>query len=245
MFLNRFLKVVLLLLGGLYIVLQGFAFEDKGAGVSALTLILLTVLYCRWTKNKSKLFFWFLLTFTSAQILACLSHYMPAIEEGKIDYYYYGANALYILSYLLLITRVALQLNFKVVLSQLAIPVVILLILDVFCVSLVTATTESVLSIPQYTLEYTYNAVIMALLSIALIDYMYRNDNKSMLFLIGSICIVFSEIIQLAYFYILPDNNLGFVYSFFLVVAFIFFYVQSQMEYTGPEQPFFDEHLEA
>ena len=83
--------------------------------------------------------------------------------------------------------------------------------------------------------------------SVALIDYMYRNDNKSMLFLLGSICIVFSEIIQLAYYYILEDKNLGFIYSFFLVVAFVFFYLQSQLKHTGPQPTYLDmdEQLEA
>jgi hypothetical protein len=81
-------------------------------------------------------------------------------------------------------------------------------------------------------------------LSVGLINYMYRNDNKSMLFLIGSICIVFSEIIQLAYFYIIKSNDLGFIYSLFLVLAFVFFYLQSQLEFTGPEPEYTDEQLE-
>jgi cbb3-type cytochrome oxidase subunit 3 len=85
----------------------------------------------------------------------------------------------------------------------------------------------------------------MVLLSVALINYMYRNDTKSMMFLMGSICIVFSEIIQLAYFYVMDDKMLGFIYSFFLVVAFIFFYLQSQLEFTGPEPEYSDEQLEA
>ena len=61
-----------------------------------------------------------------------------------------------------------------------------------------------------------------------------------MLFLLGSICVVFSEIIQLAYYYILNDKNLGFIYSFFLVVAFIFFYLQSQINHTGPQPSYLD-----
>ena len=60
-----------------------------------------------------------------------------------------------------------------------------------------------------------------------------------------NICIVFSEIIQLAYYYILDDQNLGFIYSFFLVIAFVLLYVQSQLEFTGPEPAYSDEQLEA
>ncbi|BAO77746.1 hypothetical protein [Winogradskyella sp. PG-2] len=244
MLVNKILKVVLLLLGGVFIILQGLAFEVEGAAVSALMLVLLTVLYCRWTTVKSKYFFWFLVTFTIAHLLSYVAYNGPEIQKGEIDYYYYGANLLYISAYILLILKIIKPLNIKAVFSELSIPILILILLDIFCVTIVTATAENVLSIYEYALEFAYNAVIMALLSFALINYMYRNDNKSMLFLVGSICIVFSEIIQLAYYYILKSNDLGFIYSFFLVIAFLFFYLQSQLEFSGPEPAYLDEQLE-
>ncbi|MFC0604536.1 hypothetical protein [Winogradskyella pulchriflava] len=245
MFINRLVKVVLLLLGGVFVLLQGFAFEVEGSAVGAISLVLLAILYCIWTKNKTKFFFWFLVTFMVAQLLSYAAYYAPEVDEIKVDYYYYGANILYIISYLFLITRIVTELKFKAVFKELAIPIVVLIVLDVFCVTLVTDTAQRALSVYEYSLEFVYNAVIMVLLSVALINYMYRNDNKSILFLIGSICIVFSEIIQLAYYYILEDKNLGFIYSFFLVVAFIFFYIQSQLQFTGPEPTYYDEQLEA
>lgn len=245
MLMNRVIKVVLLLLGGIFIVLQGLAYEVEGAAVSAVMLVLLTTLYCAWTKDKNKYFFWFLVVFTIAHILSYSAWYAPKIEEEQVDYYYYGANILYIISYLFLITKITTELKIRKVFSELAIPVVILIVLDVFCVVLVTDTTKGTLSSYEYTLEFIYNAVIMTLLSVALISYMYRNDNKSMLFLVGSICIVFSEIIQLAYYYILDDNDLGFIYSFFLVVAFLFFYLQSQIQFTGPQPIYTDERIDA
>lgn len=245
MFLNKLLKVILLLLGGIFIILQGLAYELEGAAVSALMLVLLTVLYCKWTVNKSRFFFWFLVIFTVAHVLSYSSWYGPEIRQGDIDYYYYGANVLYIISYLFLIVKITSSFKFRNIFKELAIPIVILLVLDVFCVVLVTDTTKGALTGYEYTLEFIYNAVIMALLSVALIDYMYRNDRKSMLFLVGSIFIVFSEIIQLAYFYILEARSLGFVYSFFLVVAFLFFYLQSQLQLSEPPPNYIDEQLEA
>ncbi|WP_339754021.1 hypothetical protein [uncultured Winogradskyella sp.] len=244
MLVNKILKVVLLLLGGIFILFQGFAFEIEGAAVSSLALVLLTILYCKWTENKSIYFFWFLVTFTFAHLLSYSAYYGPLIEEGSIDYFYYSANILYITAYIFLIIKILIGLNLKIVFSELAIPVFILIILDIFCVYIVSATTENVLSIYEYSLELAYNAVIMVLLSVALINYMYRNDNKSMLFLLGSICIVFSEIIQLAYFYILNNNDLGFIYSFLLVIAFVFLYLQSQLDFTGPEPEYIDEQIE-
>ena len=244
---NKILKVVLLLLGGVFIILQGLAHEVEGAAVSALMLVLLTILYCGWTEDKSRLFFWFLVTFTFGHLLSYSAWLGPLLKEGQIDFYYYAANILFIVAYLFLIIKVLSSINLKKVFKELSIPIIILLVLDVFCVIIVTDATDGKLSTYQYILEFVYNGVIMALLSVALIDYMYRNDNKSMLFLLGSICVVFSEIIQLAYYYILEDKNLGFIYSFFLVVAFIFFYLQSQNKYTGPQPTYLDmdKQLEA
>lgn len=242
MLINRSLKVLLLLLGGIFIVLQGLAFELEGAAVSAVMLVILTFIYCKWTDKKSKLFFWFLVVFTIADVLSYSSWFFEPIERYEIDLFYYAANILYIISYIFLILRITSELDFKKVFTELTIPLIILISLDVFCVVLVTDTTKGALDISQYILEFIYNAVIMALLSVALINYMYRNDNKSMLILIGSICIVFSEIIQLAYYYILEDDrSLGFIYSFFLVIAFLFFYLQSQVQFTGPIPEYVDE----
>jgi len=247
MLVNKILKVLLLLLGGVFIILQGFAYEVEGAAVSALLLVLLTILYCGWTTEKSIFFFWFLVTFTFGHLLSLFSWYDVFLQKEGIDYYYYAANILFILAYLFLITKILYFFNLRKVFKELSIPIVILVVLDVFCVVIVTDATDGRLSAYEYVLEFVYNGVIMALLSVALIDYLYRNDNKSMLFLLGSICVVFSEIIQLAYYYILDDKNLGFVYSFFLVVAFVFFYLQSQLKYIGPQLTYLDmdEQLES
>ncbi|MBC2845482.1 hypothetical protein [Winogradskyella flava] len=243
---NRVIKVALLLLGVVFIVLQGFAYKAEGDAIGTLMLVLLIVMYLKWTEDKNRYFIGFLILFSIGHLLDFYSWYGPAIDEGNIDYYYYGVNILSILSYVFLTIRFASKLKFKKVFAELAIPMVILIILDIFCVVLVTDTTKgALLSAHEYALEFIYNAIIMTLLSVALITYMYRNDNKSMLFLIGSICIVFSEIIQLAYYYIVVDDKeLGFIYAFFLVVAFVFFYLQSQLPFTGPQPSYSEERLE-
>lgn len=244
MLVNKIIKLVLLLLGGIYIVLEGLALEQEGAILSTITLVLLTWLYVGWSKHKSRFFLWFLIAFTLSKLLSLFAWYGPKFEIAGADYYYYVANILYILAYLFLIIKISRSLNFKKVFSELTIPILVLIVLDIFCVSLITDTAQSSFSYYQYILEFTYNAVVMLLLSFALINYMYRNNNKSMLFLIGSIFIVFSEIIQLAYYYILPEDSLGYAYAFFLVVAFVFLYMQSQFKVTEPIPAYTDEQLE-
>ncbi|NRD23403.1 hypothetical protein HNV10_09135 [Winogradskyella litoriviva] len=244
MLVNKILKGGLLLLGGIYILLEGLAKEVEGAVLGAILLVLLIWLYSRITIHKSKFFYSFLIVFTLGQILSAISWFRLEIEEGEIDYMYFLTNILFIISYVLLILKTVKQLNLKVVFSELTTPIIVLVVLDVFCVSLISGTTEVALSNSQYILEYVYNAVVMTLLSFALIDYMYRNNSKSMLFLLAAIFMTFSEIIQLAYYYILQDDNLGFIYAFFLVIAFVFFYLQSQYKVTAPVAAYEEESLE-
>ncbi|NRD21144.1 hypothetical protein HNV08_13885 [Winogradskyella eckloniae] len=243
MLINRIIKIALLLFGGVYVLLQGLALEIEGAFLGAVLLSILTVLYIGWTKHKSKFFISFLVTFTLGQILGAISWHLPETKPNDINYLYFITNALYILAYVLLILKTIKQLNLRTVFSELTIPILVLVVLDIFCVTLISNTTIDVLTTSQYILEYVYNGVIMALLSIALIDYMYRNNSKSMLFLLATIFITFSEIIQLAYFYILNDENLGFVYALFLIVAFFFFYIQSQYKVTDPVADYIEESL--
>lgn len=244
MLVNKFFKVFLLLLGGVYILLQGFAKEAEAAVLSAVILLLLTWFYANKSAFRSKFFISFLVVFSIAQVLSAISWFMPAVAKTETNYLYFITNILFVLSYLLLIFKTLRQLNLKVVFSELTVPIIVLIVLDVFCVSLISGTTEGAFSYYQYILEYIYNAVVMALLSFALIDYMYRNNSKSMLFLLGTIFIAFSEIIQLAYFYILNDDSLSFVYAFFLVIAFFFLYAQSQHKVTEPIAAYEDESLE-
>ena len=241
---NKILKVVLLLLGGCFILLQGLELEVEGRVLSTVMILSLIVLYNRTVEDKNKHFFYFLVAFAMAEVISLFAYYGPIIGANEMDYYYYAANFLYMISYVFLIIKIVKDLDLRTILTQFFIPVFILVVLDIFCVSIITATTETTLSFSEYTLEYIYNSIIMFLLSASLINYMYRNDNKSMLFLIGSICIVFSEIIQLAYYYILKVSDLGFIYSFFLVIAFLFFYLQSQLKFQDPVEAYTVEQLE-
>jgi hypothetical protein len=243
MLVNKILKVILLLLGAVFIVLHGYEFEVIRTVLGIVMFMLLTVLYFKSSAKKSKFFLWFLALFTVGNIVDLVSYYWPIKEIEDLDYFYYLVNAIYITAYVFLIIKILSGFNFKKVFSEFSVPIIILILLDVFCVVLVTDTAQNEFTFYQYILEFSYNAIIMILLSVALINYMYRNDNKSMLFLIASIFIFFSEIIQLAYFYILDDNNLSLIYSLFFIIAFIFFYLQSQKQFTGPIQEYSDEEL--
>lgn len=228
---QKILVTTLIILSVSFLGLQILQLETQASGLRTLLLIGLTIFYCLSIKDKSRFFYLFLLAFTIAEILNFISLFMPVVFENGTDYFYYLTNTLYILSYLFLITKVLGDINLKEVIRKFPIHIIVLFILDIFCVVIVTDTTKGLLTNAEYTLEFLYNTVIMLLLTVTLINYVYREDKKSMNLLIGSIFIVFSEVIQLAYFYISAINILNVICSFFLVMAFVFFYLQSRLMY--------------
>jgi len=83
MLLNKILKVLLLLLGGVFVILQGFGYEVEGAATSTFMLVILTFIYYEWTQNKTKYFFWFLAAFTCGRVVSLFSWLMPEIKEHQ------------------------------------------------------------------------------------------------------------------------------------------------------------------
>ncbi len=227
--LNLLIKIILVFLGVLYIALQAFQMEIEGSGISTLILVFLTILYWQFSKIRKKSFLLFLILFTSAQLIGFLSWFLPLQVIEVFDFPYYLANTIFILSYICLIQHILNGVGPAKLIKRYPGPAIILLLLDVFCVYIVTETAGTVFTAPEYILEFVYNGVIMLLLSVALLNYLYKDSGKAMLFLIGTIFIVFSEIIQLAYFYVLESNDLSATYATFLVMAFLFFYLQSQL----------------
>ncbi len=212
--------------------------------IRALLIVLFTILYWFFVKSKQRYFFLFLVTFSISEILG-LSHWFITLEsESSIDYIYYICNGLYITSYIFLILQVLNSMSIRDVIIKLPAHIVILVVLDFFCVTIVTDTAKGELSIYQFALEFLYNAVIMSLLTLAVINYIHNVNKKAMNLLIASLFIVFSEMLQLAYFYVIDVNVLNVFCSLFLIIAFFFLYLQATMA-ESEELNTFKEHLEA
>lgn len=245
MLIQRVIKLSLILLATFFLVLNISKSELYASGVAALCLLLLLFVYYKYTTKKAreKYFMLFLVLFTLGQLIS-FAGWLFDITYKLVDISYYLANILFIASYVALIIQVLQHMNLKEIVSRFPVSISILIVLDVFCVYLISATAKGQLDMASYVLEFTYNGIIMMLLSVALISYMYRSDNKSMLFLVGSIFIMFSEMIQLAYYYISDANNLNIIYSIFLVLGFLFLYFQSQKTHIEFVENYNEDQLE-
>ena len=238
------LKALLITAAVVFIVLQVLEFEFYGAAVKVVLFLGLTLLYHIEVKDKNWFFRLFLFLFTLGVVIDFIAWLFSFSNISEFEgVFYYSANVLFITSYVVIIAKMLSALNLKSVIKKLPIHILVLLILDVFSVIIVTETTEKVLNSAEYMLEFIYNSVVMILLSVALLNYIYRDDIKSMNMLLASILIVFSEIIQMAYFYIEDNNTFNIMCSVLLVGAFVFFYIQSTLKHGRPIMETFSEDL--
>jgi len=228
---GKFFGAITLALSLFFLALQYKGLELEAACVRALAVTFLTLLYITRIKNKHPLFLLFLVFFSISEVFNYATWIIDFDLNSEIDYYYYVGNGLYILSYLFLISRILVGMDIKRALVRFPFQIVLLVILGLFFVYFVSDTTKNeIVNNNDYYLELFYNAIIMLLMALALVNYMFKDDKKSMNLLIGTICIMFSEVIQLTYFYIAEINLLNVLCSIFLVFAFLFFYLQSRLE---------------
>ncbi len=234
--LDRILKVTLVVISLAFLGLQVMSLEFQAAGARVSLVLLLTLLYCMKVSSKRLFFFLFLICFSLGEIISYLSYFVDIDYETDPDYFYYISNGMYILSYVFLIIRVIMDMNIKNILHKFWIHLLVLVVLDVFCVIILSGTTEKLLSKHEFSLEQLYNTIIMILLTVAMINYMSKNSQKSMNLLLGAIFIFFSEVIQMTYFYISDINILNVMCSLFLVLAFLFLYLQARIPLESEQQ---------
>lgn len=196
-----------------------------------------TLLYFISVSKKSIYFTWFLLLFSISELLVFSELFLDfntMTDEELLRYddiYYTVGNALYIIAYCLLLFDVYRTLDIKKVLKNYAIHLLVLTILNIYIVYvLLTIVNPYVSGSFLFVIELVYNIVMLLLLTLSLIGYFYNDNKKSLLLFFGSICIVFSEVIQVAYFYISDKELLNLSQTLLFVLAFCFFYFQSKIQ---------------
>ena len=212
--------------------LRVFKQEDMADNFQAIIVPVLALYYCSNNHCKKKSFFYFLLLFGLGDLLG-IFYYNIYISDAVDTAFYFTCNLLYIAAYLVLIYEVIRSLNIAQILSRFTVHIIILLVLDIYCVMLVSdvaVKSDELWNVYEHVLEFVYNAVIMTLLTVTLINYLNKDTKKAMNLLLGALCIVFSEVIQVAYYYVSDINILGIAYSVLLLLALFFFYLQATME---------------
>ncbi|MCK5401168.1 MAG: hypothetical protein KAJ28_06000 [Flavobacteriaceae bacterium] len=234
---RRILLGFIIVLAIVYIGLQIFKLQEIADYVRPIIMPLLVLSYFLFKKDRSSYFFYFLVFYSIAE-LSGFFYYLAQYSYFMNDLLYYGGNILYITAYVLLILEIFKSMNIKKIFNRFKTYILILAALDIYSIILVSdiAVKSDLLNEGfDYLIEIVYNTTIMLLLTITLINYISRHTKKAMNLLIGALCIVFSEVMQVAYFYVSEQNALSVAYSALLVLAFLFFYIQSGLSYSDSE----------
>lgn len=194
---------------------------------------LFTILYFINVPQKSKYFTLFLIFFSIAELSVILDYYSIDWSLNSLNALYLIGNSIFILAYFFLILEVFKTINLRKVLENYFIHVIVLLALNVYIVYVLISIVNPAFQLDSEYLiavEIVYNVVMLLLLTISLISYFYNDNKKTLLLFFGSICIVFSEVIQIAYFYIADQDLLNITQTILFVLAFFFFYYQSKVK---------------
>ena len=234
---KKILPILTVILALVFIVLEIYEYEEFASFTRFLLLPLLTLTYYLSKKESTSYFFYFLLFYSVTEVTIYLGCFVK--RTILINYlFYYGGNILYVTSYVFLALEIIKSMKVKQVFKRFKIYIIVLLVLDVYSIFLITEIAlESDLlnTIYDYLTELIYNTVIMTLLTITLINYISRHNAKAMYLLLGALCIVISEDMQVAYYYVSDTNILNIAYSVLLVFAFYFFYSQTNLNYDDTE----------
>ncbi|MBT8260366.1 MAG: hypothetical protein HKO92_01355 [Flavobacteriaceae bacterium] len=229
---------IVVILAVIFLGLQVFEQLSISYKVRPFILPLLTLAYVFKYKDSQSFFFLFLLFFSIAELLSGII-YFDAENITLDNFQYYTGNICLILAYIFLILEIYKTLKFKEVLKLYPIHILILLALDVYCIVLVSKISINS-GFMEYNIEYiievVYNCCIMLLLTIALINYLHNDSNKSMSLLIASICLLFSEVIQVAFYYVKYMFFLEIISSILLVTAFSILFVQAKLNYADAKK---------
>ncbi len=190
----------------------------------------ITLLYFAVNKNKSVYFTLFLVAFSISDLISIFSYYLPN------DLEYYLGNSLYIIAYLALSYEIILSIDIKYIFKYFKTHLFVLLILNIYANNVLHGIQQEYdyMTGIEVSFEIVYNIFTLLLLSVSLLNYFYRDDKKAFVIFLGTLCIVVSEVIQIAYYYIPEvedENMLSLTYSSLLILAFYFYYSQSKLDY--------------
>jgi len=228
----KILDVVLIVLGIVFLVLQSFGEVIFAMAVRCLAFTVLALVYTKRAKRNKLLFIGFILLFVLGDVFYLFNSIVGNQYLFKYVYLdYLVNNIIYLLAYTCLIIKISLSLNFAHIVKQFSLYLTLILGIAIFFIYSLSEITRDFVSQSEFNFENFYNIVVICLMCVALINYLYHDDRKSINMLIGSIFIAFSEILQLAYFYLTDFVILNITFSLFFILGILFFYLQSISEH--------------
>ena len=209
----------------LFVVFQFGGHDVLATNFRALMLPLIALVYFLDDIKKTLFFTLFLIFYAISDFMILLDDYISHSVS------YYLGNSLYILAYVSLILENCKSVCLSHILRNFKLHLIVLIVLNVYIVHVLLVIVDPyVAGTNEYYIELIYNIVMLILLSMSLLNYFYRDNKKAFFLFIGSLSIVFSEVIGIAYIYVTQKDLLSFLSTTLGVLAFYFFYQQSKLD---------------
>lgn len=212
----------------------GFINSNIFETIELLFVPAITLLYLLRVNDKSIYFTLFLVTYSISDIINIID------QDRLYELIYFTCNILYILSYLILLVEILKSISFKIILKNFPTHIVVLLLLNFYIIFVMTTIINPINFETKYlssvrVIEHLYNFILLSLLSVSFLNYLYREDSKSLLLFCGCLSITFSEFLLIGYYYLSEEMEvLGFVSTLLNICAFILFYLQSTFKSKQP-----------
>jgi hypothetical protein len=214
--------IILLYLG--FVVFQFKSNEYWATALDALLLPLITIAYFQDQIKPNLYFSIFLICYSVSDLMVFIVDFIP------YRMYYYIGNSIYILAYFALLTKILKSLSLSYIFRNFKLHLIVLAGLNIYIGYVLQNIVNPYLEINlEYFIEMIYNVSMLLVLSASLLNYFYRDNRKSLLIFLGSLAIVFSEVIGVAYMYVAGQNLLGFLSTSLTVLAFYFYYKQATL----------------
>lgn len=217
--------VSIVLLVYLSFVVFQFSNNDYWANVfDALLLPLITFAYFLDESKKNLFFIIFLLCYSIADLMIFVTDLIP------YQIYYFVGNGLYIIAYLSLLIKILKSVSFLHIIKHFKLHLLVLVALNIYIAYVLQIIVDPFLQITnEYIIEIVYNISMLLVLTASLLNYFYRDDRKSLFLFLGSLSIVFSEVLSVAYMYVAQQNLLSFLTTTLTLLAFYFYSKQSSL----------------
>lgn len=226
---SKILVGLVLLIYTLFVVFQFSGYELIAYNLRSLIFPMIALTYFICVKEKSLFFMFFLIFYSVSELLTIVSDKL----SYSVDYFL--GNTLYILAYLMLFIKVCKSISISHVFKNFKIHIIVLTALNIYIIYVLQVIINPHVELNyEYFIELIYNIVMLLLLSSSLLNYFYRDNKKSLYLFIGSLCIVFSEVIGVAYLYVMKQSLLNFIAVSLALIAFYFFYQQSKLDNKEP-----------
>ncbi len=190
---------------------------------------LFAYLYYGQAKQNNHFFGFFLIGFSIVEILKTVTYGYSQFLS------YYVANYLAIASYASLLIFLIKDFNIKLLFKAFKLPLIVLAIFNTYIIyvlnQMIMQDEAIVIYSMDFAIEVAYNVLILLVLSLSLVHYLYHETKQGLLLFLASVCIVFSEMVQVAYLFISSEQLLQIAYTSLIGVGFYFLYMYIKLKY--------------